>query len=84
MRFWRNVAVLLAILTTAVYLLAFAGLVIYQRDLLFIGQRYAPVEMPPWMDYQVRQVREKGGTHDLTMAQVFKPALDWLAQRNFR
>ena len=59
-RFLRNVGILLAGALVLVYFAAFALLVAWQRDLLFIGTQYGPASVS--QGYGARVVQERDGT----------------------
>ncbi len=57
-RFLRNAAILLVGAVALIYVVALAGLVTWQRDILFVGARYAAVAPPQRSIYRVRTIRE--------------------------
>lgn len=73
MRFWRNVAVLLAGALLGVYLVVFVLLVAGQRDILFVGASYGPT--PLRAGYSAHTVHEPDGTA-LTVWEIAPSRLD--------
>jgi fermentation-respiration switch protein FrsA (DUF1100 family) len=59
LKFARNVAILLAGATLVLYVILFAVLVIYQRNLLFIGGRHERAMPPP---FAAQTIAERDGT----------------------
>lgn len=60
MRFWRNIAPLLAGALALLYFVVFVLLVAWQRDILFVGATYGAT--PPRAGYTARTVTEQDGT----------------------
>ena len=60
-RFVRNVLLMLLAAIALLYIAALAGLVIWQRDILFVGHRYGAVAMPAHSIYRTRTITEKDG-----------------------
>jgi len=59
--FMRNVGILLVGAMAFIYVVALTGLVLWQRDILFVGHRYAAVDMPTGSIYRTRTIRETDG-----------------------
>lgn len=79
MRALRNTAIVLASGLLALYVAVFAVLVVWQRDILFIGSHYAAAKLPRGSIYRSRTIRESDGTN-LTLwqalpAQAGKPVI---------
>lgn len=68
--FLRNVAILLVGAMGLMYALALGGLVLWQRDMLFVGARYAAVEAPQRSIYRTRTICERDATLTVWQAQA--------------
>ncbi|MBV9992587.1 MAG: alpha/beta hydrolase [Alphaproteobacteria bacterium] len=71
-RFARNVGILLVGAMALTYLIALGALVLWQRDMLFVGARYAAVEAPERSIYRTRTIKERDATLTVWQADAGK------------